>query len=298
MRACRSLRVLLVAVAMTAPACGDDGGLVLSGGNDEASTFPPTSTSSAAGSGETVTTADTTTSAAGASSTSASTTAPPPPTTATTAGGTTATEEAPPPPPTALDTLAAFFAAADDLNRQVRDAAAVFNAGFDEGAASIDPGVGPVVDALDTYPLRALVPGGMSSELETAVLAVFADLDSRIAALHGGVFALEAASDVDWALDCLANGGRSFDRYADDVARARDLAAREPSPNAAADSEAAGIVAVRLEAIHSMNWGCESCGGVEYDAPFEVDWPGRTIIGVEFEATYTASGWEILIYAC
>jgi hypothetical protein len=58
-------------------------------------------------------------------------------------------------------------------------------------------------------------------------------------------------------------------------------------------------MAVRMEAIQSMNWGCDSCGGVEYDEPIPVDWVGRTLLGgVEFEASFTGGVWEVLIYAC
>jgi hypothetical protein len=280
----------VLVVAMVAGGCGDDG--VLFGGSDSTDA-PVSSDATTSTAGDTTTVAETTTVTTAAPATTATSA---PPSTTTTAAPLTTTTTAPA-GPTAADTLAAFFAAAEDLNRRIRDAAAVFNAGFDEGAGTIDPGVGPVVDALDTTPLRNLIPGGLSSDLETAVLAVFADLDSRISALAGGVRNTEWG-EVEWALDCLSNGGRSFDRYPADLAEARELAGREPPPTAAADSEAAGIVAVRLEAIHSMNWGCESCGGVEYDTPLSVDWAGRTIIGVEFEATYTGAGWDVVIAAC
>ena len=56
---------------------------------------------------------------------------------------------------------------------------------------------------------------------------------------------------------------------------------------------------MRLRAIQSMNSGCDSCGGVAYDAPIEVDWGGSSIIGgPDFEATFEDGGWQILIYAC
>lgn len=282
MRAWKSIVPALVLLAVAA--CGDDSVLIDNGGQAESSvaetSVPTPSTTTTTG-------ADVTTTTTTPPPTTTTTTPPPPTTTTTTA----------PPGPTAADTLAAFFAAAEDLDRRIRDAAGVFNAGFDESAVTLDPGVRPVVDALDVTPLRELVPGGLSSDLEPAVLAVFADLDSRISALAGGVRHVEV-SELDWALDCLAHGGTSADRFPGDLSEAKDLAGREPPPTAAPDSEAVGIVTVRLEAIQSMNWGCDSCGGVQYDVPFDVDWAGRTVLGANFDAAYDGSAWDIVIYAC
>jgi hypothetical protein len=47
---------------------------------------------------------------------------------------------------------------------------------------------------------------------------------------------------------------------------------------------------VRLEAIQSMDRGCDSYGGVRYDSTMPVDWEARTVLDGEF--------WEIMIYAC
>jgi len=200
------------------------------------------------------------------------------------------------PPPTAADALAHFFAAAECLDASIRSAAVVFNAGFDEDTGTLDPGVAPVVEALDAVPLGALIPGGLSLDLETAVLRVFADLDGRIAALSGGVYFLDW--DPAAAVECLTGAGPFADRFPADLADARARAALEPPPIAAADSPEAGILAVRLAAIHSMNWGCESCGVLDYDVPLPVDWAGRTVSGVEFEATFNGASWDVLIYAC
>ena len=71
--------------------------------------------------------------------------------------------------PAPADSLAAFFAAAGALDSDIKAAAGVFNAGLDADAVTLDPGVGPVVDALDAQPLRALVPAGLSAGLERAV---------------------------------------------------------------------------------------------------------------------------------
>ncbi len=199
---------------------------------------------------------------------------------------------------TAAAALAGFFEAADALDGRIKTAATVFNAGLDSDAVTLDPGVGPVVDALDALPLRALIPAGLSADLETAVLAVYADLDSRISALEGGVRNIQIEDNLQWGLDCLANGARSAARFPADLALAHRFADTEPPPTALPDSEAAGNMAVRLEAIGWMNWCCQSCGGVEYDAAFPVDWAAQTVWdGVGFDATFTGDAWEITIHA-
>jgi len=241
---------------------------------------------------DSTTTAPVDTTGAASSTTAAETTTTTAPT--TTAATTTTTTA---PPPSAADDLAAFFAAAEALDADIKEAAAAFNAGFDADAGTIDPSVGPIVGALDARPLGALIPAGLSLPLETAVLAVLTDLDSRIAALAGGVRYLDYP-DKPGALDCLEGGGQAAARFPGDLAAARSLADGEAPPSAAPDSEAAGILAVRLTAIHSMNWGCDSCGGLVYDGPIEVDWAGRTVAGVEFEATFSGGERDILIYAC
>jgi hypothetical protein len=269
----RRLGAILVLVVLLVAACGDEA--------DPFGTTQP----GAATSTEASTTAAPTTSAP--TTTEGTTTTTAPPTTTSAALG-----------PTAADTLAAFFAAAEALDADIRAAADVFNAGFDADAGTLDPAVAPVVDALDAVPLSLLIPGGLSPDLETAVLATFTDLDGRIAALAGGVRGVDYP-DMEFVINCLTGGGPAATRFPDDLARARELAGREPPPTAAADSPEAGILAVRLAAIHSMNWGCDSCGGLEYDAPIEVDWAGRTVAGgVEFEAAFEEGAWQILIYAC
>ncbi len=268
--------MVLVLAVLAATACGD-----------EASPFGSTRPDETSSTGASTTTEGTTTTE-GSSTTAGSTTIAG---TTTTAETTTTT-----PAPSATDPLAAFFAAAEQLDADIRAAAVVFNAGFDADAGTLDPGVAPVVEALDAVPLGLLIPGGLSLGLETAVLRVFADLDGRIAALSGGMYFL------DWdpvaAMECLTGAGPFANRFPADLADAREQAALEPPPTAAADSQEAGSLAVRLAAIHSMNWGCESCGVLDYDAPLPVDWAGRTVSGVEFEASFNGVSWDVVIYAC
>jgi hypothetical protein len=212
-----------------------------------------------------------TTSPASTTTSAAATTTGAGPTTTTAAVTTTfATTTTSAPPPSAADSLAAFFAAAEALDADAKAAAAAFNAGFDADAGTLDPAVTPIVEALD----------------------------GRIAAMAGGMRYL-GYPDLTGALDCLEGGGAPATRFASDLAAARDLAQDEAPPAAATDSEEAGILAVRLAAIHSMNWGCDSCGGLEYDAPIAVDWAGRTVAdGVQFEADFAGGTWHVEIWAC
>lgn len=279
------MRRLAVAAAvfLVVAACGDDAA--------DPVQFVTTGAVTTAGTTAPPTTAPTTTAPP---TTAPSTTAPPttiPPTTAppTTVPPTTAA-------PTAADALAAFFAAAADLDGRISDAAGLYNAQWDAGAGTLGAGARAAIDALDATTLKPLIPAGLSPDLEVAVLAVFADLDSRIAALDGGA---RYPGDEEFVRICLGLGGESADRFDSDLAAAQALALLEPPPTAAPDSPTAGVLEVRLTGIQSMNWGCDGCGGVAYTAPMEVDWAGRTVAGVvEFDATFNGTAWEILIYAC
>ena len=203
-------------------------------------------------------------------------------------------------PQTASDALTGFFQSVADLDGAVRAAADLFNAGYDADAATVSEAAATAIDALDAAAVALQIPPGLSAPLETAVLGVLAGLQSRIAALQGAVRRLDGnTSNVSYALVCLSNGGFSAEQFGADVDRAIQLAALEPSPTAAPDSVEAGVLAVRVEAIRSMNFGCDSCGGIAYTYPLPIDWEGRTIVdGPEFEASFDGLAWEILIYAC
>lgn len=273
---------LLVALGPTAAACGDTATPTQASvpSAEATTTVEPPSTPAPP------TTASTTTPTV--TTTVATTTTLPPPTT-TVAG------------PSAADDLAAFFAAAESLDAEIAAAAGVYNTSFDAAAGTVGGAAIDAIGALSTTLLGELIPPGLEMDLETAVLAVFADLESRIAALDGGVRYLNQGeySDVEATVYCLDLGSESNARFDSDLAAAKALAAASPAPTAAADSVEAGLLAVRLETIRLMNWGCDSCGGVAVDDPIPVDWAGQTVMdGVEFDATFSGAQWDISINAC
>lgn len=224
-----------------------------------------------------------------------------PTTTTTTLPLTTTTEE-----PTAAGDLVAFFAAAEELDAEIAATADEFNADFDADAGTLDRAAAEAIAGLSTERIAGLIPAGMDLELETAVLAVYTDLESRIAALDGAARYVDlevdphVMLDVEYALQCLGGGGESKARFASDLAAARELAGQSaPSPAVAPDSSEAGILAVRLDAIFLFNYGCDSCGGAVYEEPLPVDWEGRTVgDGVGFEAEFDGTQWQIMINAC
>ena len=198
---------------------------------------------------------------------------------------------------TAAAALAPFFAAVAEWDAAMAHAARAFNAEFDADAGTVSTFASDTIAALSGPPIATLVPSGMSPELERAVLAVYADIDSRRAALTGAVSRLEY--DVADALRCLANGSHSKARFAGDLALARDLAAREPAPSAAPDSVAAGVLAVRIDTIGLWNSGCDGCGGAEYDQTLPVDWENGLIEDrVGFAAEFDGVRWQVMINAC
>ncbi len=204
---------------------------------------------------------------------------------------------------TAADALAPFFAAAERLDREIAAAAAAFNAGYDAEAGTVSLVAQDAIRALRPTGVTGAIPPGMSADLERAVLAVYADLDSRIAALDGAIRTIPEGSTVlsmpEDVLRCLANGSGSKARFAADLATAKSLAAREPAPTAGPDSVAAGVLAVRIDVIGIWNRGCDNCGGAAYDEALPVDWEAQLIEDrVPFEAEYRGGVWRVLIYAC
>lgn len=276
--------VALAGLLLVATACAD--GEIATVAPEQATTSPSEMTSPSTTEPATTTTARPTT-------TTGLTTTTLPPTTTTEA-------------PSALDDLAVFFAAAEELDTEIAAAADVFNAGFDADAATLDVAAVAAITELSAAPISELIPAGMESDLEYAVLTVYTDLESRIAALDGATRNLDldvdphVILDLESALNCLSGGGESKARFAGDLAAARALASTSPPLSTVApDSSQAGILAVRLDAIHLFNYGCDSCGGAEYEEPLPVDWEGRTVGNtVGFEAAFDGTQWQITIFAC
>ena len=90
----------------------------------------------------------------------------------------------------------------EDLDRLIADTAAWFNDTFDPDAVTLPADVATAIEAFDAAPLAEEIPPGLSPGLETAALAVYADLESRVAALHGAV---RFMGDLDDVLFCLGD---------------------------------------------------------------------------------------------
>ena len=264
-RISKSAPVLILVLAMLAAACGDDG----------TSLFGTETTATTA-------TIDTTT------ATTTVTTVP-----STTAPATTASTQPPPDttiPLSAEERLTPFFMVAAEMDLHIKEAADLFNASFDPGSGTVSDEARDTIDALDAAPMGRLVPPGLIGDLERAVLAVYADLDSRIASLQGGV-------RLGGDLVCLGLGAESARAFVADLATARELATTAPPPTATLDSPEAGTLAARLSYIHGSNTCCDGCGGFAYDEVIEVDWEGRIfgpgLINAPFVATFDGAHWEV-----
>jgi len=263
--------LLALVLLMSTAGCGDDDGAAPTGA--EATTAAPA--------GETTTV---TTVASTIESTTTPTTLPATTTTATTAAVPTTAAIV---PVAASERLAGFFTAAEDLDLRIKAGAELFNDTLDPNTGIVDSETVKVIYILSADFLVRMIPGGMTEDLEVAVLAVFADLDSRIASLLGGV------ED----LGCLAAGGESAGRFPDDLATARDLAATAPAIATTPGSAESGMVAARLAYIQGSNWCCGSCGGYAYEESIEVDWEGQIFgpgwIDAPFVATFDGEYWHV-----
>ena len=266
----RPVLLALVLLMFTA-GCGDDDGTAPSGA--EATTAVP------AGEPTTVTTV--------APTIESTTTTPAMPATTTTVTTTAVPTTAAIVPVAASERLEGFFTAAEDLDLRIKAGAELFNDTLDPNTGIVESETVKVIYILNADFLVQMIPGGMTEDLEVAVLAVFADLDSRIASLLGGV------ED----LSCLAAGGESARRFPDDLAAARNLAATSLAIATTPDSPESGMVAARLVYIQGSNWCCGSCGGYAYEEQIEVDWEGRVFgpgwIDAPFVATFDGEIWQV-----
>lgn len=219
--------------------------------------------------------------------------------------------------PSAATQLAAFFAAAQQADNRLHQAAALVNGNIGSTSMRFTPATLAAVHALDNAPAARTVPAGLPAGLLRQVLVVYGDLASRSAAFrgvemygHSGLILPIGSSEAQGILRGLRNGAPAAARFGSDLAAARTLAQQMPPVAIAApDSRAAAELAVRVQSINLRNTGCGMMGGWAPTELETVSWqpsttqhPGRyegTISGVRFQATHTPQhGWQITIYAC
>lgn len=223
---------------------------------------------------------------------------------------------------TAADDLADFFAAAAELDGQLKAAAAAINAGMTETDVVVEPATVELVLAAREQidEVYASIPAGMEPELLRATLLVYSDLVSRAYAMKGWSSPPQySGSDPiplheSYVLPCLSNGSTAAARYPADLAALRSLARSTPPVAVAADdSRAAEDLAVRLASIVNSNSCCDLCGGyiatelaeVRFEESPTVDpqtgdrtdgYLGRGPHGIPFQADYEAGvGWTVEI---
>lgn len=222
-----------------------------------------------------------------------------------------------PPGPTAAGQLAAFVAAAEHADSQLRHAAALVNA--DIGAASMrfTPATMAAVRGLDYTAPGAAIPAGLPAGLLEDVMVVCGDLASRDGAFNGvRIFGSSGrelpigGQDARDLLRGLRNGAPAAARFGADLAAVRTLARQTPPVRIAPpDSRAAAEVAVRLDSLGRRNHCSYDFGGWAPAALEPLTWQpaadqhaghyAGTIGGIRFQADYAAGhGWSVTIYAC
>lgn len=231
--------------------------------------------------------------------------------------------------PSAADGLAAFFAAAEQQDAQLRAAAALINSGVSASTITLTMKAKAAVVAIDPADVARTIPAALDPGLQRAVLVVYSELDSRREAMRrvadrvsepGTTVLARNGTEVGGGIDlmrCLANGAPAAARYPVDVASARALAQRTPAaPSASPQSRAAADLALRIALINGHNIGCDSCGGFVTNGLEPVTWQPVTIAGIHwdgtiggssstpgagitFQATYLAGkGWQVRLNAC
>ena len=221
-----------------------------------------------------------------------------------------------PPAPSATSQLAAFFAAAELADSQLRHAAVLVNADIGTTSMRFTPATLAAVRALGNATVARAIPAGLPPELLRETLVVYGDLSSRVAAFGGvrwyGYAGRElpiGGQDAKNVLRGLHNGAPAAARFDADLAAVRALARQTPPlAIAAPDSRAAAELALRLYSIDKRNGCSAEFGGYAPTQLETVTWlPGSdqharhyegTIGGGRFQADYTAHGWQISINAC
>ncbi len=231
----------------------------------------------------------------------------------------TGSATAKPPPasraPSAADQLAAFVAAAERVDGQLRHAATLVNTGIGAQRLEFTPATFAAIRAIDVQGLGKTVAAGMPERLQTQTLLVFSDLVSRYQSLKSVLEAdrqqpLERADGLaEYIMACLPNGAPAAARFTADLSALRSLSASLPRFTVAApDSRTAAAVAALVEYIRLSNGGCMSCGGEIFTKPIPVVWTTAsagakhlegTVAGIDFSADYKpGDGWSVIIRAC
>ncbi|HEY3513926.1 MULTISPECIES: hypothetical protein [Kribbella] len=208
----------------------------------------------------------------------------------------------------AADALAAFFAAAGALDRQLSTAASAINAAGPPWAA-VTPRIAHLVSAADLRPVARTIPAGLPADLRTAVILTYSDLASRRDSM--GSFAFAGSTEPRTSAELLrelGNGHPAAARFARDLAAARSLASESPEIGAVPkSSRQTAEVLLLVQYVDGLNGGCESRGGAVLTELPPITWhheeaePHRdgTIGGVWFTAHLTSNGdWQTALSAC
>ena len=225
--------------------------------------------------------------------------------------------------PTAANDLAAYFAAATDLDQRLKVAAAAANGAIGTNEITISQSTIDAINAADPSAAAREIPAGLPPGVLLPVLTVQSDLTSRFYAFRGFVNANPGVmprvnpapgslSAADYLLTCLGNGSQAASSFPGDMAAARTAASKAP-PLVPIDpsSQAAADLAIWLHDVSGHNSGCMNCGGYRVTALAPISWhqvapltPGGNswdgdIGGLLFTAHYTAGqGWTVQTNAC
>ncbi len=225
--------------------------------------------------------------------------------------------------PSAADDLLGYFAAAEESDRRLKDAAAAANGSIGASEITITQSTIDTIKAADPSQAADQIPAGLPPEVLLPVLTVQSDLVSRYYAFRGFLVAdvgsiprkASTPGSMDpsgYLLSCLGNGGPAAHSFAADLTAARAAASRAaPVSPVDPSSQTAADLAIRLHVIDGQNSGCMSCGGFRTTQLPPITWhqvaalsPGGNpwdgdIGGLLFTAHYTSGqGWAIQTNAC
>ena len=202
--------------------------------------------------------------------------------------------------PKTANRLAVYFAVAEDLDRQVREASLLFNSARKSASGIMPADTEGTILELDSLTLSNLIPPGLPLHLGTAVLKIWANLDSRISGLRGSFHHAGMGNPGEPMVirsQCIDRSIDAQDRFEVNLSDATTLANSKPWSAVPTGSVEAAKFAVRLAFIRKVNNCCDSCGGEEYEKPIAVDWENRKVRGVRFDATFNGREWVVFLHA-